>query len=58
MRITFTVHTDPQSFEAEDAIENALEDPGLTGDLERSIESDIEGIMGWRDIRVIVERTT
>ena len=57
MKIIITLRTQPESFEAEDEISNALQDDGLRRDLESSIEREIEAIMGWRDLEVHVELT-
>ena len=54
MKLTLNIETRPQSFDAEDAMENALQDRGLRLDLERAIERELENIMGWRDISVRV----
>jgi len=56
MRLTVDISTTPQSFDAEDGIENALQDDGLFGDLASAMEQEIQKIMQWRDIRVVVER--
>ena len=56
MRLTVDISTTPQSFDAEDGIENALQDDGLFGDLASAMEQEIQKIMLWRDIRVVVER--
>jgi len=57
MKISMTVCTQPESFEAEDEISNALQDDGLRRDLESAIEREIEAIMGWRDLEVHIELT-
>lgn len=56
MRLTLEIHAIPDSFDAEDEIQNALEDEGLFADLAHDIAWSIQGIMHWRDIRVEVRR--
>jgi len=57
MKITFEIYTRPQSFDADDEIENALEDEGLFGDLAYAMEREIQKLMHWRDIYVVVHRS-
>lgn len=58
MILRLRIETCPQSFDAEDAIENALQDRGLESDLEYEIGRAIQEMMGWRDLDVNVTRLT
>ena len=49
MKLSLTIETRPQSFDAEDAISNILQDNGLREDLESIIEMKFEEMMSWRD---------
>lgn len=52
MNLHFRVEVEPHSFEAEDAILNALNDVGLRSDVEAELSTAIANIMRWRDICV------
>jgi len=56
MKLTLDIYTVPQSFDAEDEIENALQDEGLFYDFAHAVAMEIQRMMRWRDIRVIVKR--
>jgi hypothetical protein len=54
MKLYLLVDTEPDSFDAQDAIANSLQDDGLRSDLEVIIGHTIERFMRWRDIHVRV----
>ena len=53
MKLSLTIKTRPQSFDAENAISNILQDNGLREDLESIIEMKFEEMMSWRDIQQV-----
>jgi len=56
MKLVLNIYTQPQSFDAEDEIENALQEDGLFSDFAHAVALEIQRIMRWRDIRVVVRR--
>ena len=53
MKLEFELHTSPDSFKAEDAILNTLNDDGLRCDVENALSFAITSIMWWNEIRVV-----
>lgn len=53
MKLIFDICTYPKGVDLERSISNFLNAPGVSDDVERALATELEAIMGWRDIKII-----